>query len=179
MRTIIIENYNDAWTTWFNQIRDIIKRQLKELAISVEHVGSTAVPGLSAKSIIDIDVVIDKESFIKVKRKLKEIGYRHQGDLGVEGREAFDLIDVEKKSELPAHYLYVCNKNNKELKKHIVFRDSLIEHADYKIEYEKVKRAAATKFPNDIDSYIKYKGKIIEEILKKALADEKRQSGYR
>lgn len=66
-----------------------------DLSISIKHVGSTSIDGLSAKSIIDIDVVMESYSiFSKIKERLENAGYKHKGDLGIEGREAFkNLLD--------------------------------------------------------------------------------------
>ena len=80
-------------TSWFsrrNYIKNELSNALGQLAVSIEHVGSTAVEGLSAKPIIDIDVVIeDYDKLDAVIDALGKIGYRHEGDLGILGREAF------------------------------------------------------------------------------------------
>ncbi len=164
-KEIIIEEYNKEWTNWFKEIRNIIKSGLDALTISIEHVGSTSIEGLAAKPIIDIDVVVHQKDFSKVKSKFSGLGYIHQGDLGIPGREAFDLIDAKKKDLLPDHHLYVCDKDNPELKRHIAFRDYLRNNPLYIKKYEKIKKDAAKRHPFDIDSYIKCKNAFIEKIL--------------
>ncbi len=164
-KEIIIEEYNKEWTNWFKEIRNIIKSGLGALTISIEHVGSTSIEGLAAKPIIDIDVVVHQKDFSKVKSKFSGLGYIHQGDLGIPGREAFDLIDAKKKDLLPDHHLYVCDKDNPELKRHIWFRDYLRNSPLYIKKYEKIKKDAAKRHPFDIDSYIKCKNAFIEKIL--------------
>ena len=121
----LIKDYNKEWPEWFRQMQNMLDGQLKGLYLSIEHVGSTSVPGLNGKPIIDIDIVISKGKFEPVKEKLEGMGYVHQGDWGIPGREAFDLVSAEKLKELPAHYLYVCNEGEPELIKHIAFRDYL------------------------------------------------------
>src|SRR6266567_3992999 len=78
------------WPAVFAQLRDHIANALRPLATRIEHVGSTAVPGLAAKPIIDLDVVIaTRDDLPAVIERLHPLGYRHEGDLGVPGREAF------------------------------------------------------------------------------------------
>ena len=92
MRTkhIVVQPYSREWEQNFLDIRNEIQDAIGELALRIEHVGSTAVPGLSAKPIIDIDVVIKDDSALDaVVSKLRAIGYMHEGDLGIAGREAF------------------------------------------------------------------------------------------
>lgn len=74
----------------FQQLRDRRAARLGPLAVAIEHVGSTAVPGLAAKPIIDLDVVIaDRTDLPTVIQRLRPLGYHHEGNLGVPGREAF------------------------------------------------------------------------------------------
>ena len=134
---------------------------LGRLAIEIEHVGSTSVQGLSAKPIIDIDVVIkDYSEFEAVKSALKKIGYHHEGNLGIIGREAFKYDD---KAHLRKHHLYVCPKDSPELKRHIAFREYLRTHPDVTREYSQIKEEGAKLYPYDIESYIQHKSPFIEK----------------
>ena len=163
-RHVIVVPYDEEWQTAFLDIEKEIRLALGELAIRIEHVGSTSVEGLAAKPCIDLDVVIEDYSvFDAVRERLALIGYRHEGDLGISDREAFAYSG---KPHLMAHHLYVCPKNSRELHRHIVFRDFLRSHRDYRKRYGETKIKAAELFPNDIDGYIKYKSDIISEIYK-------------
>jgi len=89
-RPVVVVSYDPEWPAIFKALRDVYRRALGDLATAIEHVGSTAVPGLDAKPIIDIDVVIPSRSRLpEVIARLMALGYGHQGDLGVSGREAF------------------------------------------------------------------------------------------
>lgn len=169
MRKIIIEDYNNEWIHWFQQIKDRLNKTLSASILAIEHVGSTSIPGLAAKPIIDIDIIIEQENFSIVKQKLSLLDYKHVGDLGIPGREAFKITNEKVKQALPTHHLYVCDKNNDELIRQIAFRDFLRNHPEYKIKYAEIKKEAAVKYPYDIDAYIEYKGKVIKEILDLAL----------
>ena len=164
MRTVevIVVPYDPKWKTDFEKIKAEIKNALGSLIVGVEHVGSTAVAGLSAKPIIDIDVVIRNESMLnEAVSKLEAIGYVHEGDLGIKGREAFSYSD---KPHLQQHHLYVCSLASKELFRHITFRDYLRNNPDAVSKYSKVKEAAAKLYPNEIDKYMEYKSACIEEL---------------
>lgn len=99
----------------------------------------------------------------EVIQKLAAIGYAHEGNLGIEGREAFAYSGKE---HLQVHHLYVCPENSPELKRHLAFRDYLRSHPEAILSYGEVKEKAAKLFSKDIDKYIAYKSSIIEEIYK-------------
>jgi len=118
--------YDPEWKNEFLKIKAMIVNCVGDLIISVDHVGSTAIEGLASKPIIDIDVVIDSyEIFHFVKHGLSRIGFEHEGNLGVEGREAFKRTFVD---DFMPYHMYVCPKNGKGHLEHIAFRDYLREH---------------------------------------------------
>ena len=163
-RNIVVVPYDEKWKQCFKEIAGELHAVLGDLALSIEHVGSTSVPGLAAKPIIDIDVVIENESKLNaVVDALAKIGYQHEGNLGIPGREAFGY---EGKTHLMEHHLYVCPKNSPELRRHLSFRDYLREHPEAVKEYSRIKEEAARLFPHDIDGYINHKGTLIEKIYK-------------
>ena len=98
---IVIVEYDPAWPSEFTQLRDRVRAALGDVAIAIEHVGSTAVPGLPAKDLIDmVAVVPSKADTAEAIRRLEAIGYEARGNLGVEGREAFWWPDGEKRHHL-------------------------------------------------------------------------------
>ena len=164
MRTarVIVTPYNEAWKYAFNQIKNELEDAIGDMIVGIEHVGSTAVKGLSAKPCIDIDVIIkDYSAFDELVRKLGAIGYVHEGNLGIKDREAFKYTD---KPHLMTHHLYVCPQYSEELKRHVAFRDFLRHNTEAMIKYSAVKEKAAELFPDDIDKYIEYKAPCIEEL---------------
>lgn len=166
MRTqkIIVQPYDRAWKMAFEDIRQELEMSLGGLIICIEHVGSTAVEGLSAKPCIDVDVVIkDYTIFAAVVEKLAGIGYFHEGDLGIEGREAFGYTG---KDHLMKHHLYVCPQNSRELHRHITFRVFLRQHPEAAQKYGQVKETAAQLFPENIEGYMAYKAPCIAALYK-------------
>ena len=163
-KRVIVEQYNEAWEQNFRQIKAELQEALGELALRIEHVGSTAVPGLSAKPIIDIDVVIrDRSLLCSVISRLEATGYQYEGDLGISGREAFTY---EGKDHLQKHHLYVCPEDSAELRRHLLFRDYLRSHPEAVKEYSQIKEEGALLYPEDIDKYIEYKSPYIEKIYR-------------
>jgi hypothetical protein len=163
-KNVVVEKWNPKWKDEFEKIVDSLGEDIIYNSVKIEHVGSTSVEGLSAKPIIDLDIVIENDKFEIIKRLLNDKGYEHEGDLGIEGREAFSYSGKE---ELMTHHLYVCPKDSKELFKHITFRDFLKNNSALASEYSKVKEQAAVLYPDDIDKYMEFKSEIIEKIYKK------------
>ena len=156
--------YDEAWILAYEAIKAEIEGVLGDLIARVEHVGSTSVVGMSAKPCIDIDVVIkDGAMLADVVSKIAEIGYIHEGDLGIKGRDAFKYTD---KPHLMKHHLYVCPQGSEELRRHIAFRDFLRENPEAVKKYSAVKEMAADLYPNDIDKYMEYKSPCIEELYR-------------
>jgi GrpB-like predicted nucleotidyltransferase (UPF0157 family) len=162
---VIVVPYDENWVSGFVKIKNELLDVLDHNVISIEHVGSTSVKGLSAKPIIDIDVIIDSyDVFNVVSEELENVGYYHEGDLGIKDREAFGY---QGKTHLMLHHLYVCPKYSEELKRHIAFRDHLRENEEDKITYASLKLQLAKQFPMDIDSYIEGKSLCVQNILSK------------
>ncbi len=178
---VVVQPYDEKWPIDFAEISAEIRDALGDLALSIEHVGSTSVPGLPAKPIIDIDVVIrGREALGAVIDALARIGYKHEGDQGIPGREAFKY---EGKEHLRKHHLYVCAKDSAELKRHVAFRDYLRAHPGAVSEYGRIKEEGAALYPYDIDGYIAHKSPFIERIYReigidKLTADNERKTRY-
>ena len=165
-KRVVVLPYDEQWRQDFLKIEAELSEALDQLAIGIEHVGSTSVRGLSAKPIIDIDVVIkDYGELENVITALGKIGYQHEGDLGIAGREAFRY---DGKEHLRKHHLYVCPEDSPELKRHIAFRDYLRTHPAAVREYSRVKEEGAALYPDDIERYIEHKSPFIEKIYAEA-----------
>ena len=161
-KKVVVLPYDVAWKSEFIKIRKELLDAIGSLILGIEHVGSTSVEGMSAKPCIDIDVIIrDYAVFDAVVLALKKFGYIHEGNLGIEDREAFQYDD---KPHLMAHHLYVCPQYSKELRRHITFRDFLRTNPEAVNQYSRVKETAAKLFPDSIEKYMAYKSPCIEEL---------------
>jgi GrpB-like predicted nucleotidyltransferase (UPF0157 family) len=169
---IIIEDYDPHWPEQFEVLRARIVPVLDPLAAAIEHIGSTAVPGLAAKPIIDVDVLLRSAADLaEAITRLGALGYQHRGDLGVPGREAFR----PPPNDLP-HHLYVCVPECLEYARHITFRDHLRTHPEDAHAYERLKRARAVEFRNDREAYNLGKTEFIEAVLRNAATMEQSAS---
>jgi len=161
MRTIVVAEYNPDWPAQFDRIRDYISPALSGMDAVIEHVGSTSVPGLRAKPVIDIDIVIVPGTFDHIKDILAGIGYSHRGDLGVSGRESFSN---PVNHGFMNHHLCICERGTDELPRHLALRDFLRNNPEYVRRYGDIKCEAAKLYPHDIDAYILHKESVIMEI---------------
>lgn len=144
-----------------------LEKHIGDYSLAIEHVGSTSVAGLAAKPIIDLDLVIrDYRFFGSVKTNLEKLGYRHEGNLGIEDREAFCYEEKQKRG-LMTHHLYVCPEYSNELRRHLLFRNYLRTHQDDVDKYSQIKRRAALNYPTDIEKYIEAKAPFINAIYKR------------
>jgi GrpB-like predicted nucleotidyltransferase (UPF0157 family) len=156
-----IVDYDPRWPSEFARLRDRAQLAVGEVARSIEHVGSTAVPGLAAKPVIDLVVVVESEDDVpEAIRRLETIGYVARGDLGVPGREAFSWPGGEAR-----HHLYVSPESSDELRAQLRFRDRLRADPALAREYEALKRDLAERYRDDRPGYTDAKTGFIEAAL--------------
>ncbi len=162
MQTVVVVDYDPLWPQVFQQFHARIWPVVRDVALSIEHVGSTAVPGLAAKPIIDMTVVVPSPHEVPlVIERLATLGYEHRGDLGIEGREAFT-----RPAGLPAHNLYVSPPGTLGLQNQLAVRDYLRTHPPTARAYGELKKRLAREFPDDIVSYIDGKTDLLLEVLR-------------
>ena len=144
---MVVVEYVKEWTQDFLKIKTELQKAITVMS-NIQHVGSTSIPGMKAKPIIDIDVGLEKWSdFEAVKRALASIGYEHEGDKGITGREVF-CRDGKVHNEILDgidHHLYVCSVDNEEYKRHILFRDYLRNHDEARDRYNQIKEEILAK----------------------------------
>ncbi len=158
---VVVVPYDPAWPATFELLRARIAPALGGLAVGIEHVGSTAVAGLDAKPIVDVDVVIrHADDLPEVVRRLATLGYTHLGDLGIVGRDAF-----RSTNDLPRHHLYVCASGAAALQAHLTLRDALRGDPELAREYAALKRALAERHRDDRDAYAEGKSAFITAVL--------------
>jgi GrpB-like predicted nucleotidyltransferase (UPF0157 family) len=166
---IVVSDYNADWPRWFETVRDHLWPALEGVAMRIDHVGSTSVPGLAAKPIIDLDIVVASEDDVRpVIERLSAIGYRWRGDLGVPGRQAFQLMSDHS---LPVHHLYLVVENNKAHLDHWLLRDLLRDDPEARDRYAALKKRNVEVADSDMDVYTAAKAKLVAELLTRARAE--------
>ncbi|MFE6506022.1 GrpB family protein [Nocardioides sp. NPDC057767] len=169
---IEVTAYDQSWPIRFEEVAEILRKALADgPEASVEHVGSTSVPGLAAKPILDIDVIVAPQDVPAAVAALVRIGYRHRGDLGVAGREAFHAPDDD-----PRRHVYVCAAGTMNVRNHLAVRDILRRRDDLRDEYAAVKLSLAADPDMDIDNYLARKSDVLQKILAASdLTDDERR----
>jgi GrpB-like predicted nucleotidyltransferase (UPF0157 family)/quercetin dioxygenase-like cupin family protein len=168
-RTIVVSDYDPQWPGWFETLCRRVWPAVEDIALRIDHVGSTAVPGLAAKPIIDMDIVVATEDGVRpVIERLTASGFRWRGDLGIPGREAFNLLRDEG---LPPHQLYLVVENNRAHADHVLLRDLLRQDGDARARYAALKRRNVELAAGDIDIYVAAKARLVAELLTRARAE--------
>ena len=168
MQRITVCDYSENWPKQYEKLRSLIWPTVSAYALDIQHVGSTSVPGLAAKPVIDIDIIIESSKNLPdVLRALASLNYKHRGDLGIVGREAF-----KKEGAEIAHNLYVCLDGCLALRNHLLLRDHLRENPKDCKTYSKLKRELSEKFSDDIEAYTEGKTKFIIQILSSYAIEE-------
>ena len=163
-RTVVVDDYDPAWPRDFELLRQRIWPVVGDFALGIEHVGSTSVPGLAAKPIIDMTIVVASRDQVPIAiERLASLGYVHQGNLGIDDREAF-----QHPAEMRRHNLYVCPAETIGVVNQIAVRDYLRAHPEAAARYGALKKQLAERFPDDIDSYVLGKTDFVLEILRGA-----------
>ncbi len=155
--------YDPMWQMAFDTERERIVDACSTVAIAVEHVGSTAVPGLPAKPILDIMIGIPSDQDgVKLVPFLKELGYFYKGENGIPGRHYFTLGNPR------THHIHMVKQQGEIWKKHLLFRDYLRTHKKDRDEYAALKQVLSRRFPTDRLRYTESKNELIQRILRKA-----------
>jgi GrpB-like predicted nucleotidyltransferase (UPF0157 family) len=170
-REIVVVDHDPEWTNWFEVLRRRIWPAVADVAVTIDHVGSTAVRGLAAKPIVDVDVVVASDDLVaSAIERLAGIGYWWRGDLGISGRESFDL-EPEVGRALPPHHLYVVVENNRAHLDHWLLRDLLREDGEARERYGALKRRNAAAAGDDTEAYLAAKAALVAELLTRARAE--------
>ena len=154
-----IVEYNPDWKSQFVQISDELMPYLEEYAATIEHVGSTSVPELMAKPIIDVDVILETHSSLEeVKKILQSLGYEYLS--------YSNKYEMFVKYAPVKHHLFVTTKGSMMLENHLKFRDHLKESTTDREEYANLKRNLAQDRKYDIKRYTMGKSDFVNGVLK-------------
>lgn len=162
-----ITKHNPDWPNHFKQIAAYLKPFLPDNC-TLHHIGSTSIPGMPAKGIIDLDIEYRGNHLQAIIENLRKAGYEHAGDLGIPGREAFTPISASNAASLPPHHLYACESGAYELNRHLVFRDYLLAHPERATWLADQKRLANATASSKSE-YIENKSSCYEQITKESL----------
>lgn len=159
---IEVVDYDPAWPQEFEKLRQVYAEAMAKAAVpvvAIEHVGSTSVPGLAAKPVIDCDIVVAEPDVAVASTVLEDLGFRPLGELGIPQRWAFRAPE-----QFPKTNTYVVVDGSLALRNHLAVRDTLREDAVLRERYGDVKRRVAATAA-DIDEYGRGKNAVVQQTL--------------
>lgn len=179
-RKVEVKAYDPSWPAMFKGESKLLKAALGRNCMEIFHIGSTAVPGMMAKPIIDILVSVkDLRKVDEVADKMEELGYEALGENGISGRRFF-----RKGGEQPTHHVHIFeNSNQDEIQRHLAVVEYLCTHERRREEYSQLKAYLAQAYPEDIVGYMEGKAYFVSQLEQEALnsreetQEEKENSG--
>jgi GrpB-like predicted nucleotidyltransferase (UPF0157 family) len=165
VRKIEVVPYNPDWPSLFKMEADRLGAILGQEAVAIHHIGSTAIPNIRAKPIIDILVEVqDIEKVDDFNTEMIRQGYRPQGEFGIPGRRFF----IKGPDDARTHHIHVFQTGHPEVQRHLDFRDYMVTHPEEAQAYSRLKETLAQRFPEDIEGYVAGKDGFIKDIDRKA-----------
>jgi GrpB-like predicted nucleotidyltransferase (UPF0157 family) len=161
--TVRLVPYDSTWPLEFATEAERIERACAGLPIRLEHIGSTSVPGLSAKPVIDI--LAGRPGNVPGTRYVEafnQLGYEHKGAFGIPGRNYF------RRGMPRTHHVHLVNWSSDLWRDHLLFRDYLRMHVEVAREYETLKRELAGLYLHDKERYTDAKGPFVRSIVRRA-----------
>ncbi|MDU6682439.1 MAG: GrpB family protein [Enterobacteriaceae bacterium] len=173
-RRIAIEQSDPIWPERYQKEALLLQRVLSDIPVAIHHIGSTAVPGLAAKPIIDILLEVPSLHLLdKYNDTLRQAGYTPRGEYGIPGRRYFVKGENQR-----THHLHAFELGSQHTLRHLAFRNYLRQHSDIAQEYERVKREAAEHSGNLSERYSQLKNDFIQRHEALALREKShRQPG--
>jgi GrpB-like predicted nucleotidyltransferase (UPF0157 family) len=165
MRKTEILPWTEEWVQQYNHEEEILKQVLKEELLRIYHIGSTSIATIGfAKPIIDILIVVkDIERMELYNEEMLLLGYEPRGENGISGRRYFP-----KGKEKRTHHVHIYQEGNENIRKHLVFKEYLLNNPEEAKRYGELKINLAKKFPNNTHKYQNGKELFVNELVIKA-----------
>ena len=162
---IVVVEYDERWPELFARESTLLKNIIGDNLLDIQHIGSTSVPGLLAKPIIDILLVVhDLEKLDSCNKELAQLAYEAMGEFGIKGRRYF-----RKGAKKRSHQIHAFQEGSPHIARHLAFRDYLRFFPLEAKKYGEVKRILAKRFPHNPEGYMDGKDNFIKEREKLAL----------
>jgi GrpB-like predicted nucleotidyltransferase (UPF0157 family) len=157
-RDVELVPHNPEWSQLADEESRCILECISIPVIGIYHIGSTSVPGIKAKPILDFVLEVeDMEAFIKESGNLEKLQYVSKGEYGIPGRQFFTKDTLGERT----HHLHVFQQGHQDIERHLVFRDFLRSNPEAAKEYESLKEKLAKRFPKKSDMYTEAKSDFI------------------
>ena len=163
--TVALKKHQDEWAVAFEEEKENLKKLVGDIALNIQHTGSTSIPNLSAKPIIDILMAVHSLSEVsKIRAALEGAGYEYREN----GSDDIQVLFAKGPEERRTHYLHITTLGSSEWKNSLAFRDYLRTHPEEMERYEALKQKLAAQYPDNRAMYTAGKKDYFEEVFKKA-----------
>jgi len=171
IRKVEVVAHNPDWRRLFVVEADAIAKILGLNLVEIYHIGSTSIPTIYAKLIIDLLAAVkDIENVDRKNMAMADLGYEAMGEFGIGDRRFFRKDNAAGKR---THHVHIFPADSPQISRHLAFRDYLLAHPNEAQQYSQLKRKLAQNHPNDIDSYMDGKDEFIKNIDRKALNSDR------
>jgi len=165
VRKMTVVEYSAEWPRLYAQEMAVLRGALGHEIVRCHHIGSTSVPGLAAKPIIDIMIEVRSvEALDELNEAMRNLGYQPKGEFGIPGRRYFP-----KGSDERTHHIHAFAVGDPHVEPHLAFRDYLRTHPAAVAEYAAVKKAAAVAHETDPEGYVAFKHGLVERMVSEAV----------
>lgn len=174
---MVLSEYTSRWINDFVALKGEFEIALNGISYTIEHIGSTSVPKLDSKPIIDIDIIYSThQDFKKIKWELEKIGYYHNGNQGIEDRDVFKKMDKKTNEILDTikHHLYACPIGSSALERYLLSRNFLRKNDWARVKYQQMKYEIAKETHQDRKIYATLKEKYINNFIDLMIDEERR-----
>jgi len=158
LKFVILSKYDPAWLTMFENSAREIRGILQENCVQIHHIGSTAIPAIFAKPIVDVMPIVKNIHLLDtLNSQFEALGYVCMGEYGISGRRFY-----WKSKEKRTHNVHVFEEGSPEITRHLAFRDFMNANENYAQAYSLIKRCLAEVFFEDIVNYVEGKGSFVQ-----------------
>lgn len=155
------------WKELFERGAKTIAEALGDCLIRIHHIGSTSIPSIYAKPVIDFLIEVNDLTLVDQRQnQMESLGYEALGEHGIPGRRFFR---IDKAPNIRLHNVHIFKENSENIQRHLAFRDYLIAHPTEAQPYSELKQELARQFPDDIYGYMDGKDAMIKELEVRAL----------
>jgi GrpB-like predicted nucleotidyltransferase (UPF0157 family) len=171
---VVIVDHNPQWPSLYEQEKSLLLGAIGHIVAAIEHIGSTAVPGLGAKPIIDIMIGLHQlDDAVECIPRLQSLGYQYvpEFEAAIPERRFFRKGPDEARS----HHIHMVERASDFWERHLLFRDYMRAHPEEAWRYQQLKQELAARFGSDRDGYSHAKAPFIQAVLAKAIAGQSNQ----
>ncbi len=166
--TVRLWEHSQNWKRLFEEEKQILLEHFPGRILDISHGGSTAIPDIPAKPIIDMFAIVPSLDVAEDMRdELEALGYHYRGHEGVPER----ILYVKGTEQKRTHHLHFVERESMEWKNHLLIKNFYLQHTEVAQEYAQLKRALADKYPNDRVAYGKGKNDFTQSVIERAKAE--------